>query len=125
MQPRPTADTESDLPSVRLFKCGDPDSAAPRQCRARRPRPDSACARCARRTACGLPALRVLPAVPSVPLGTSGPPAPLAAKGVPSSELDPVAHAHHAIRRIGLLLVDIDAQADRLFEPGKRKDAAE
>src|SRR3954466_2596347 len=119
------AETESELPSGGLFNCGDPDSAAPRQYRVRRPRPDSASARCARRIACGLPALRVSRAVPSVPLGTWGPPAPLAANGMPSSKFDPVAHADDAVRRIGLLLVDIDAHADRLFEPGKRKDAAE
>src|SRR3954452_17099320 len=116
MQPRPMAETESELPSLRLFNCGDPDSAAPRRYRVRRPRPDSACARCARRTAGALPALRVSPAVPSVPLGTWGPPASSAANGMPSSELDPVAHAHHAIRYFVLLLVDVDAQANRTLD---------
>src|SRR4051794_27601103 len=109
MQPRPMAETESELPSVRRFKYGDPRSAAPRQSSVRRPRPGLACAR---RTACALPALRVSPAVPSVPLGTWRPPAPLAANGMPSSELDPVAHPHHAVRHLGLLLVDEHAHAD-------------
>src|SRR3954447_17541865 len=116
MQPRPMAETESELPSVRFFKYGDPRSAAPRRSSVHRPRPDSACARCARRTAGALPALRVSPAVPSVPLGTWGPPAPLAANGMPSSKFDPVAHAHHAIRYFVLLLVDVDAQANRTLD---------
>src|SRR3954447_23771561 len=123
MQPRPMAETESELPSVRFFKYGDPRSAAPRRSSVHRPRPDSACARCARRTAGALPALRVSPAVPSVPLGTWGPPAPLAANGMPSSELDPVAHPHHAARHLGLLLVDEHAHADWMLELGQRQEA--
>src|SRR3954451_14872853 len=104
MQPRPMAETVRDWPSVLFFKCGDPDSAAPRRRRVHRPRPDSACARCGPKPA-GLAAFRVSQDAPSVPLGTLRPPAALAANGVPSFELDPVAHADDMARHLRLLRV--------------------
>src|SRR3954467_7266062 len=111
MQPRPMAETVRDWPSVLFFKCGDPDSAAPRRRRAHRPRPGSACARCGP-TAAALAALRVSRDVPSVPLGTWRPPAVLAANGVPSFEFDPVAHADDVARHLRLLRVNVNAHAD-------------
>src|SRR4051812_20546861 len=108
MQPRPMADTVRDGPSVRRFNGGDPDSAALRQSCARRLPPCSASDRRGRRSA-ALPALRVWQGVLSVPLGTLRPPAAVAANGVPSSELDPVAHADDAARHLALLLVNVDA----------------
>src|SRR6266576_2376869 len=98
MQPRPMAETVKELPSVRLFKCGDPDSAALHRLSVRRLPPGSAYGRDRRPTGVGFPALRVSRDVLSVLPGTWEPTAALAANGVPSSEFDPVAHAHDAIR---------------------------
>src|SRR5258706_10790588 len=92
MQPRPIAETERELPSVRFsvsfsvsfINDGDPDSAALRRSPTRRLPPGKVYGRDCNPAAGGLPALRVSRDVLlSVLPGTWEPPAARAANGVP------------------------------------------
>src|SRR4051794_254698 len=117
MQPRPMAETERELPSVRCFNGGVPDSATLPRSSTRRPRPASAYGRDRRPSGGGFPSLRVSQdGLLSVLPGTWRPPAALAANGVPSLEGNPVAHPGHVARSFAPLLLHVDAQPDRMLE---------